>query len=76
MFEHGQSRASVAAMRPALLLLILLGLALAGCGEHFDTDQARLCRQAIPPLNPPEARITITLLPFTKMLFSTRLSAV
>ncbi|WP_165923766.1 branched-chain amino acid ABC transporter permease [Bosea sp. BK604] len=46
-------------MRPALLLLILLGLALVGCGERFDTDQTRLCRQAIPPLNPPEARITV-----------------
>lgn len=45
-------------MRP-LLLLILLGLTLAGCGERFDTDQTRLCRQAIPPLNPPGARIAI-----------------
>lgn len=45
-------------MRP-VLLLILLGLALAACGERFDTDQTRLCRQAIPPLNPPEARISI-----------------
>jgi branched-chain amino acid transport system permease protein len=45
-------------MRP-LLLSILLVLALAGCGERFDTDQQRLCRQAIPALNPPDARITI-----------------
>lgn len=45
-------------MRP-LLLSILLVLALASCGEPFDTDQQRLCRQAIPPLNPPDARITI-----------------
>lgn len=45
-------------MRP-LLPLILLVFALAGCGERFDTDQTRLCRQAIPPLNPPGARITV-----------------
>jgi branched-subunit amino acid ABC-type transport system permease component len=44
-------------MRP--LLAILLLLALASCGESFDTDQQRLCRQAIPPLNPPGAELTI-----------------
>lgn len=43
----------------AFLPLILLGLMLAGCGERFDTDQTRLCRQAIPPLNPPGARIEV-----------------
>lgn len=42
-----------------VLLLILLGLTIASCGERFDTDQTRLCRQAIPPLNPPGSRITI-----------------
>lgn len=57
-FQRIATGASVGAMRP-LLLLILLGLALAGCGESFDTDQMRLCRQAIPPLNSPEAQITI-----------------
>lgn len=41
------------------LLSILLLLALASCGESFDTDQQRLCRQAIPPLNPPGAQLTI-----------------
>jgi branched-chain amino acid transport system permease protein len=45
-------------MRP-LLPSILLVLALAACGERFDTDQQRLCRQAIPALNSPDARITI-----------------
>ena len=45
-------------MRP-LLLSILIVLALASCGDRFDTDQQRLCRQAITPLNPPDARITI-----------------
>jgi branched-chain amino acid transport system permease protein len=46
-------------MRPVLLPILLVLLALAGCGERFDTDQTRLCRQAIPPLNPPGARIAI-----------------
>jgi branched-subunit amino acid ABC-type transport system permease component len=42
-----------------LLPPILLALALASCGERFDTDQQRLCRQAIPTFNPPEARIVV-----------------
>jgi branched-chain amino acid transport system permease protein len=42
-----------------LLLPILLALLLASCGTRFDTDQQRLCRQAIPPFNPPGAAITI-----------------
>lgn len=49
--------ASVFAMR--LLLSILLLLLLASCGERFDTDQRRLCRQAIAPLNPPGVTITL-----------------
>nr|WP_052232610.1 branched-chain amino acid ABC transporter permease [Methylobacterium sp. ZNC0032] len=49
-----------ARMRPLLLsILAAVTLALAGCGFDFDTDQMRLCRQAIPPLNPPNARIEI-----------------
>ncbi|MGX5733129.1 branched-chain amino acid ABC transporter permease [Bosea thiooxidans] len=47
-------------MRPLLLpILAFVLLALAGCGTEFDTDQMRLCRQAIPPLNPPKANIEI-----------------
>lgn len=47
-------------MRPLLLpILAFVLLAFAGCGTEFDTDQVRLCRQAIPPLNPPNARIEI-----------------
>ncbi|WP_038368317.1 branched-chain amino acid ABC transporter permease [Bosea sp. UNC402CLCol] len=47
-------------MRPLLLpILVAVLVALAGCGEDFDTDQTRLCRQAIPPLNPPGAHIEI-----------------
>src|SRR5688572_5626784 len=45
-------------MRP-LLPTILLVLALASCGESFDTDQTRLCRQAIPALNAAGASIAI-----------------
>ncbi|WP_069876996.1 branched-chain amino acid ABC transporter permease [Bosea sp. BIWAKO-01] len=41
------------------LLPILMALLLTGCSERFDTDQTRLCRQAIPALNSQEARITI-----------------
>jgi branched-chain amino acid transport system permease protein len=50
-------------MRPVLLPIplapILLALALAGCSESFDTDQQRLCREAIPPLNPPGTEVAI-----------------
>lgn len=47
-------------MRPLLLpILAVLLFALTGCGAAFDTDQTRLCRQAIPPLNPPNAQIEI-----------------
>lgn len=45
-------------MRP-LLPTILLVLALGGCSERFDTDQQRLCRQAIPALNAPGTPIAI-----------------
>ncbi|MBA4335212.1 MAG: hypothetical protein C0420_09955 [Methylobacterium sp.] len=43
----------------SLLPTILLVLALASCSERFDTDQQRLCRQAIPALNAPGTPITI-----------------
>ncbi|CAM5769103.1 branched-chain amino acid ABC transporter permease [Bosea minatitlanensis] len=47
-------------MRPLLLpILVAVLVALSGCGEGFDTDQMRLCRQAIPPLNPTGAHIEI-----------------
>lgn len=47
-------------MRPLLLpLLALLLAALGGCGSAFDTDQLRICRQAIPPLNQDGAQIEI-----------------
>lgn len=42
-----------------LPILAVVLFALTGCGASFDTDQVRLCRQAIPPLNPPNARIEI-----------------
>ena len=43
----------------SLLPTILLVLVLASCGESFDTDQQRLCRQSIPALNAPGTPITI-----------------
>lgn len=42
--------------RLAPLLILLL---LAGCGSRFDTDQIRLCRLAIPAINPPDAAIVM-----------------
>ncbi|WP_066474454.1 branched-chain amino acid ABC transporter permease [Bosea sp. WAO] len=43
----------------ALLTSILLCLALASCGQRFDTDQRRACRLAIPALNPGDSTIVI-----------------
>ncbi|WP_332685145.1 branched-chain amino acid ABC transporter permease [Bosea sp. (in: a-proteobacteria)] len=43
----------------ALLTSILLCLALASCGQRFDTDQRRACRLAIPALNPEGSTIVI-----------------
>ncbi len=41
-----------------VILLIALGL-LVGCSPALETDQARLCRMALPALMPPDARIAI-----------------
>jgi branched-chain amino acid transport system permease protein len=44
----------------AVRLLVLLAAAtLAGCSPALETDQARLCRMALPALMPQEARIAI-----------------
>ena len=43
----------------ALLTSILLCLALASCGQRFDTDQRRACRLAIPALNASDSTIVI-----------------
>ncbi len=46
--------------RPVLRLLVLLAAAmLAGCSPALETDQARLCRMALPTLVPKGARIAI-----------------
>ena len=47
--------------RPSGVLLIVLMAAatLAGCSPVLETDQARLCRMALPALMPQEARIVI-----------------
>jgi branched-chain amino acid transport system permease protein len=46
-------------MRAPLLILLFSALTLASCGERFDTDQQRLCRQAIVPFNAPGAPIVV-----------------
>jgi branched-chain amino acid transport system permease protein len=46
--------------RPAILLIVLIAAAtLAGCSPSLETDQARLCRMALPALVSQEARIAI-----------------
>jgi branched-chain amino acid transport system permease protein len=40
-------------------VLVLLALALASCARELETDQARLCRMALPALSPPEAAIAV-----------------
>ena len=46
--------------RVAILLILLIAAAtLAGCSPVLETDQARLCRMALPALMPQEARIAI-----------------
>jgi branched-chain amino acid transport system permease protein len=47
-------------IRRVLRLLVLLAAAtLAGCSPALETDQARLCRMALPALMPQSARIAI-----------------
>src|SRR5208337_4908454 len=50
---------SFAARRFAPLSVLLAALCLAGCSPALETDQARLCRMALPALTPEGARITI-----------------
>ena len=42
-----------------LLILLMAAATLAGCSPVLETDQARLCRMALPALMPPESRIAI-----------------
>ena len=42
-----------------LLILLIAGATLAGCSPVLETDQARLCRMALPALIPQDARIAI-----------------
>ena len=41
------------------LLVLVAALALSGCSTLVETDQARLCRMALPALAPPDAAIAI-----------------
>src|SRR3984885_9701881 len=42
-----------------LIFLLIAGATLAGCSPVLETDQARLCRMALPALIPQDARIAI-----------------
>src|ERR1700722_7610826 len=42
-----------------LLILLIAGAMLTGCSPVLETDQARLCRMALPALIPQDARIAI-----------------
>ena len=46
-------------MKRAAPVLLAAALALAGCAASVETDQARLCRMALPALLAPEASIAI-----------------
>ena len=41
------------------LLILFAAFAIAGCARLVETDQARLCRMALPALEPPDAVIAI-----------------
>ena len=41
------------------VLILIAALALSGCSTLVETDQARLCRMALPALAPPDAAIAI-----------------
>jgi branched-chain amino acid transport system permease protein len=45
-------------MRP-LFAVLLAALALAGCSRLVETDQARLCRMALPAVSPPDSTIEV-----------------
>jgi branched-chain amino acid transport system permease protein len=42
-----------------LLAVALAALALAGCSRLVETDQARLCRMALPALSPPDSTVDV-----------------
>jgi branched-chain amino acid transport system permease protein len=42
-----------------LFAVLLAALALAGCSRLVETDQARLCRMALPALSPPDSKIEV-----------------
>jgi branched-chain amino acid transport system permease protein len=49
----------LAALRFPALSVLLAALCLAGCSATLETDQARLCRMALPALTPEGTRIAI-----------------
>ena len=42
-----------------LLAVVIAALALAGCSRLVETDQARLCRMALPAVSPPDSTIEV-----------------
>ena len=42
-----------------LVVLLMASAMLAGCSPALETDQARLCRMALPALMPQDARIAV-----------------
>jgi len=46
-------------VKPGAVVLLCAALALAGCARLVETDQARLCRMALPALSPPDAKIEV-----------------
>src|SRR5271168_1026701 len=56
---HGAEARGLSRSRALRLIVLSAAAMLAGCSPALETDQARLCRMALPALMPQEARIAI-----------------